>query len=79
MVRACHLDVSGGAGWWAGATAPEPAIAEAAALIEAGERGEAARILNDFLVGRPWDAGAFHQVGAMWLVAGEPELARPAP
>ena len=56
---------------------PEPAIAEAAALIEAGERDEAARVLHDFLVGRPWDVGAFHQVGAMWLVAGEPELAVP--
>ena len=56
---------------------PEPAIAEAAALIEAGEREEAERVLNDFLVGRPWDVGAFHQVGAMWLVAGEPELAVP--
>ena len=35
------------------------------------------RVLNDFLVGRPWDVPAFHQVGAMWLVAGEPELAIP--
>ena len=56
---------------------PEPEFAEAAALIEAGERDEAVRVLHDFLVGRPWDAGAFHQAGAMWLLAGEPELARP--
>lgn len=56
---------------------PEPEIIEAAALIEAGKRDEAVRVLNDFLVARPWDVGAFHQVGAMWLVAGEPELAVP--
>ena len=56
---------------------PEPAIVEAAALIEAGKRDEAERVLNDFLVARPWDVPAFHQVGAMWLVAGEPELAVP--
>ncbi|MDE3261751.1 MAG: hypothetical protein OYL41_07170, partial [Acidobacteriota bacterium] len=57
--------------------APEPVFEEAAALIAAGERDEAARLLNEFLVGRPWDVPAFHQVGAIWLLAGEPELAVP--
>ena len=56
---------------------PEPEIAEGAALIEAGRLDEAARVLNDFLVGRPWDVPAFHQVGAMWLLAGEPAFAVP--
>lgn len=65
------------AGAFRGQPEPEPAILEAAELIEAGRKEQAALVLNEFLAARPWDAGAFHQVGSMWLVAGEPERALP--